>query len=423
MRTIKVFDSANYEPHWTKHKRDSARAIIFVGDKLLMVRSQKYGEYKFPGGGINPGETHIKTLVREVLEETGHSLLVECAEEYGKTLNMRKGWSKDEIFEQESFYYICKVDETLHTQPSPDDGYEKDYGYTPILVSLDDAISANEKLLDMPEIPWTERDLFVLRELKMIKEWEAEENHAFQGWDFSHLDGRWDSPETPWDYESIVKSYLKDDDILLDMGTGGGEVLLSLNHPYKNTYATEAYEPNYELCKKVLSPLGITVARTFTDENLNADDKIPFEDNMFDVVINRHESFDLTEVDRVLKSGGYFITQQVGGKNYNEIAKRLNDNFIASHPNHTVKDYVERLTELGFKAIKTNEAEYPAKFYDVGALVFYAKIIVWEYPGFSVKTHLGKLIDCQREIEEKGFLAATGHRFFIVARKVCGMVG
>jgi len=62
---------------------------------------------------------------------------------------------------------------------------------------------------------------------ELIKQWEAEENFAFQGWDFSHLNGRWHSPEPPWDYKAIVKSYLKDTDILLDMGTGGGEVLLS----------------------------------------------------------------------------------------------------------------------------------------------------------------------------------------------------
>ena len=64
MRMIKVFDSADCEPHWTKFKRDSARAIIFINDKLLMVRSQKYDEYKFPGGGINHGETHTDALIR-----------------------------------------------------------------------------------------------------------------------------------------------------------------------------------------------------------------------------------------------------------------------------------------------------------------------------------------------------------------------
>jgi len=254
---------------------------------------------------------------------------------------------------------------------------------------------------------------------EFIKQWETEENHAFQGWDFSHIEGRWNEPNPPWNYKAIVEFYLKNTDILLDMGTGGGEVLLTLNHPYKNTYATEAYTPNFELCKEVLSPLGITVVQTHTDENFNADDILPFEDDFFDVIINRHESFDLTEINRTLKHGGYFITQQVGNKNTNEFMRRLNDdNFIFDRSHHTVDKYVDTLRKIGFQIIKTDEAEYPVKVYDVGAFVFYAKVIVWEYPGFAVKTLLDKLLKCQKEIEEKGFLDSTGHRFLIVAKKI-----
>ena len=251
---------------------------------------------------------------------------------------------------------------------------------------------------------------------ELIAKWTAEENHAFQGWDFSHIDGRWHEPDLPWDYVSVIKSYLKDEHILLDMGTGGGEVLLSIGHPYKNTYATEAYEPNFELCKKTLSPLGITVAKTYTDENFNADDQLPFDDDLFDIIINRHESFDLTEVKRTLKPGGIFITQQIGNKNTREFLRRLNDDFTFDLPLHTVERYAEDLSDLGFQILVKEEIEYPVKVYDVGALVYMAKIIVWEYPDFSVKTHLEKLLDCQREVEKKGFLIATGHRFLITAQ-------
>jgi len=251
----------------------------------------------------------------------------------------------------------------------------------------------------------------------LVAEWYAEEDHAFQGWDFSHIDGRWDEPDLPWDYVSVIKSYLRDEHILLDMGTGGGELLLSIGHPYNNTYATEAYVPNFELCKKTLSPLGITVVKTYTDENFNADDKLPFDDGFFDIIINRHESFDLIEVKRTLKPGGFFITQQVGNKNTREFLRRLNDDFTFDLPLHTVERYVGDLSGLGFHVLSKEDFLYPIKVYDVGALVFMAKIIVWEYPGFSVKTHLDKLLDCQREVDEKGFLEATGHRFLIVARK------
>lgn len=44
---------------------------------------------------------------------------------------------------------------------------------------------------------------------------------------------------------------------LLDYDTGGGEFLLSLGHPYRNTAATEGYPPNVELCRQVLLPLGV----------------------------------------------------------------------------------------------------------------------------------------------------------------------
>lgn len=246
---------------------------------------------------------------------------------------------------------------------------------------------------------------------KLIKDWEAEENHAFQGWDFSHVDGRWVEPALSWDYKEIVKSHIKDTDTLLDMGTGGGEFLLSIGHPYENTYATEAYLPNFQLCQEVLSPLGITVAQTYED------DKLPFENNMFDVIINRHESFDLSEVSRVLKSGGYFITQQVGNKNTREFIKRLNDDFTFDMPHHTLDNYVETLIKLGFQIVAKKDETFAVKVYDVGALVFMAKILVWEYPDFSVETHIGKLLDCQKDIEERGFLEATGHRFYFVAKK------
>ena len=246
------------------------------------------------------------------------------------------------------------------------------------------------------------------RELE--EQWENEEHFAFQGWDFSHIDGRWDCPNPPWDYRLVVNTYLKDTDILLDMGTGGGEVLLTIKHPYKLTYATEAYVPNLQMCQKVLSPLGITIAQTYTD------DKLPFEAEYFDFIINRHESFDLSEVDRTLRHGGYFITQQVGNHNDKELSQKLN-NFISHNPVHTMNNYVNSLMQMGYQIIETNEIHFPVKFFDVGALVYYAKIIVWGFPDFSVKTCFNKLCEYQKEIDNNGFIEGTGHRFILVAKK------
>ena len=248
---------------------------------------------------------------------------------------------------------------------------------------------------------------------ELIKKWKKEEeNFSLTGWDFSVLEGKWDYPDPPWDYKMIVKSYLRGTDRLLDMGTGGGEVLLTIGHPYEKTYVTEAYEPNLELCKRELSPLGITVKQTFTD------DKLPFEDDFFDFIINRHESFDLTEVNRVLKPAGYFFTQQVGGRNFHELIAKLNDDIIPPNPNHEIEKYADTMKQLGFQIIMRDEAIFPVKFFDVGAVIFDAKACPWEFPDFSVEMHFEKLCEIQREIDEHGFFQVTGHRFLLAGRKL-----
>ena len=136
------------------------------------------------------------------------------------------------------------------------------------------------------------------------EKWLAEEEIAhIKGWDFSHIEGKFHSEEDnmPWDYAQIIKKYLKPTDRILDMDTGGGEFLLSLGHPYALTSASEGYAPNVALCKETLTPLGIDL-REMSDES-----SMPFDDNTFDIVLNRHGSYDPKEIYRVLKPGGKLI--------------------------------------------------------------------------------------------------------------------
>ncbi len=246
---------------------------------------------------------------------------------------------------------------------------------------------------------------------KLKKEWTIEENYSFKGWDFTHITDRWENEKLLWNYDSIVRKYLKKSHLLLDMGTGGGEFLLSLNHTYHLTYATEGYLPNFELCKKTLEPLGVKLEYVDSDNILN------FSSNKFDVVINRHEEFDLTEVNRVLKSGGYFITQQVGIKNGNDLTKKVLGEFTPVFSTHHFDTYLAKLKDFGYEILFSNEMFPKIKFYDVGALVYYAKIIEWEFPNFSVENHFDNLCKCQHEVEENGYVSGTEHRFIIVCRK------
>ena len=248
-------------------------------------------------------------------------------------------------------------------------------------------------------------------ELKAM--WKSEEDCAFiKGWDFSHIHGRYQEEDRlPWDYEAIVRSVLQDDRKLLDYDTGGGEFLLSLGHPYENTAATEGYPPNVSLCKERLLPLGIDLRACKDAAN------IPFPDASFDLIINRHGDFDPPEIKRLLKPGGLFITQQVGSDNDRELVEMVLPGTEKPFPHENLREQKTRFTDSGFVILQADEAFGSICFYDVGAFVWFARIIEWEFPGFSVDRCFDQLLQLQKAIERDGRICGTTHRYLIVARK------
>lgn len=240
--------------------------------------------------------------------------------------------------------------------------------------------------------------------------WLLEEIESFKGWDFSHLDGRWEEEKIPWDYKQWVMNNIKSEAKLLDMGTGAGEFLLTLGHPYENTSVTEAWAPNVKLCKDTLEPLGIRVKQVFKD------DQLPFAEDSFDVIINRHESYDVREVKRILKRNGLFITQQVGGKNNELLSKALIPNFNPLYADFLLPIEREKFLNEGFTVLYENEYFPYIRFFDIGAIVYYAKIIEWEFPGFSVDNCFDKLCELQKSLLKKGYFESFEHRFILVAR-------
>ncbi len=242
--------------------------------------------------------------------------------------------------------------------------------------------------------------------------WVSEEKRTFSGWDFSSVHSRSEEEELPWHYKELVLKYLKPEHKLLDMGTGGGEFLLTLGHPHAQTAVTEAYPPNYELCVEKLGPLGIQV-KFVEDDHL-----LKFEEEQFDIIINRHEAFDISEVHRILKKGGIFITQQVGPLNNYAFSKQLlGDPERLPSGTNDYENEVRKAKEAGFDLIETAEYFPFLRFSDVGALVYFAKIIEWEFPNFSVDKCLDELYRCHERVLEKGYVESQEHRYLMVAVK------
>lgn len=248
-------------------------------------------------------------------------------------------------------------------------------------------------------------------ELKAI--WKKEEEAAhIHGWDFSHIHGRYEEEnDLPWDYEKIVRQYLRNDSNILDYDTGGGEFLLSLHHPFDKTAATEGFEPNVQLCREKLLPLGINF------KECNNPSKIPYENEAFDMIINRHGDFDAKELYRLLKKDGIFVTEQVGGDNERDLVEMVLPGTEKPFPHLNLKEQRSVFENAGFHIIRAEEAYRPIKFYDVGAFVWFAHIIEWEFPDFSVDKCFEQLLKMQKIVEDKGKVEGTIHRYLIVAKK------
>ena len=247
-----------------------------------------------------------------------------------------------------------------------------------------------------------------------IQLWKEEERIAhIHGWDFSHIaDRSAEQTDFSWDYRQAVWRYLTPEKKLLDVDTGGGEFLLSLGHPYENTAATEGYEPNVELCRQVLTPLGIDFRGGVVPEGL------PYGDGTFDVIINRHGDLNPADFWRLLKPGGVFITQQVGAENDRELIELLCGDFSAPFPEQYLAKAESNFRQAGFSILEGQECYRPYDFFDVGALVWFARIIQWEFPKFSVDTHLENLLRAQACLERDGVIRGNTHRFFLVAQKM-----
>lgn len=233
---------------------------------------------------------------------------------------------------------------------------------------------------------------------------------GFSGWGFSYLDGRHSTEDLPWDYEEKVHQEMPHAHTMLDMGTGGGEFLASLAPLPKKTYATEGWEVNVPIAQERLKPYGVKVYAVEDKHNL------PFENNTFDLVINRHETLDGEDIHRILKPDGIFITQQVGGANnirFNELLDAPSPEF----DDVLLENSVQQLTDAGLEIIQTEESFPEERYLDIGAVVFYLSVIKWQIEDFGVQKYHQQLGKIHNMIEQDGYLATSAHRFFIKAQK------
>lgn len=149
--------------------RHAIRGVVVDAPNILMVFSPVNGDFKFPGGGVEVGETHIETLEREIIEECGYRVSrigpkVAEITEYGNSAE-----PDIDVFQMVSHYYLCSVDvEAEHEQEL--DGYEEALGFVPKWVTVSEALHHNAAIIQgtRPTPRWTPRETWFLEVLSRI---------------------------------------------------------------------------------------------------------------------------------------------------------------------------------------------------------------------------------------------------------------
>lgn len=158
MKRLATLDDHNYTDNMTVYERYNVRAVIRRGSLLAMERS-RLGEYKFPGGGADPGESCIDALQREIREELGLILLPESVLPIGEILEARKDlFCSTQKYLCHSYYYFCDVaEETVEPEWTES---ERNQGCELVWVTSEEVFRANQLFLHKK---WIYRDTLFLR--------------------------------------------------------------------------------------------------------------------------------------------------------------------------------------------------------------------------------------------------------------------
>jgi SAM-dependent methyltransferase len=235
------------------------------------------------------------------------------------------------------------------------------------------------------------------------------------GWDFSWFKGRATEERPSWGYARLLTERLGQARAVLDIQTGGGEVLagamrLSPRRPAVLA-ATESWPPNAELARRNLAPFGGILAEVADDADL------PFPAASFGLLVSRHPTVVIwPEIARVLRPSGSYVSQQVGAGSNCELTDFIMGPQPVS-PRRSPQVAVAALQDAGLVVLNLREQTLRVEFFDVAAVVYFLKKVLWTVPGFTVAGYAEPLARMHAHIQAVGSFVCHSQRFLIEATK------
>ncbi|MGI5324337.1 class I SAM-dependent methyltransferase [Actinomadura nitritigenes] len=232
------------------------------------------------------------------------------------------------------------------------------------------------------------------------------------GWDFSWLAGRATEQRPSWGYQRLMSGRLAHATAALDLQTGGGEVLAEAAALPPTMVATEAWPPNVAKATRLLHPRGAAVVVH------PGEPPLPFADGAFDLVTSRHPAVvEWAEIARVLAPGGTYFAQHVGPASVFEVTEY----FLGPQPEARGKRDPEiesaNARAAGLDVVDLRTERLRMEFFDIGAVVYFLRKVIWIVPGFTVDRYRDRLRELDERIRRDGPFVAHSSRSLFEARR------
>jgi SAM-dependent methyltransferase len=233
-----------------------------------------------------------------------------------------------------------------------------------------------------------------------------------EGWDFSWLDGRAIEERPSWRYFDRVVERAASVAALLEVQAGTGRMIGSLPSLSELAVATEGFPPSVAVAAPRLRERGVHLVVTSQTRA-----QLPFSDQSFALVLSRHPIEPWWgEIARVLKPGGSYFAQHVGPDSLRSLSEFLMGPLPSESKRHP--DVERQAAEDAGLVVETLAVERPrTAFSDVGAVVYFLRLVPWIVPDFSVTKYRKPLFDLHQVIERDGTFETTASRTLINATK------
>lgn len=232
------------------------------------------------------------------------------------------------------------------------------------------------------------------------------------GWDFSHLQVT--SEGVTWGFYEEVTKRCNGSELLLDIGTGGGENLINIASSFFFGIGIDISGGMLETAHTNLNKAKLSNVR-FTQMS---SDHLQFPSEFFDIISCCHAPFFAREAVKMLKRGGLFLTQQVSEADKLNLKRAFHRGQSFGEIDGTLKDrYVSELKEAGFSKVESfdyDAIDYYGRPEDLLFLLKHTPII----PNFGQSNQdyhiLNEFIENNRT--SKG-IRTNSKRFMVVATK------